>query len=73
MKPVTTIVTIFLVAISIGHFLRVIFQVKVIANGVIISIWLSILACIVTAVLAFLLWRENRKINYLKKFPLRKK
>jgi hypothetical protein len=73
MRPATTAVTIFLVTISIGHFLRVIFQVKVIANGVTIPIWLSILACIVTAVLAFLLWRENRKINYLKKFPVRKK
>ncbi len=73
MKPVTTIVAILLVAISIGHLLRVIFQLDVVANGVDIPIWVSILGCIVTAVLAFMLWRENRKINYLKRLPVRKK
>jgi flagellar biosynthesis protein FliR len=73
MKPVTTIVAILLVAISIGHLLRVIFQIDVVANGVDIPIWVSILGCIVTAVLALMLWRENRKINYLKRLPVRKK
>lgn len=61
MKPVTTIVAILLVSISIAHLLRLIFQVDVVANGVNIPIWLSILGCIVPAVLAFMLWRENRK------------
>jgi hypothetical protein len=61
MKPVTTIVVILLSAISIAHLLRLIFQVNVVANGVNIPIWLSILGCIVPAILAFMLWRENRK------------
>jgi uncharacterized membrane protein YdjX (TVP38/TMEM64 family) len=61
MKPVTTIVVILLSAISIAHLLRVILQVNVVANGINIPIWLSIFGCIVTAVLAFMLWRENRK------------
>jgi hypothetical protein len=61
MKPVTTIVVILLCAISIAQLLRLIFQVNIVANGVIIPIWLSIFGCIVPAVLAFMLWRENRK------------
>ena len=61
MKPVTTIVAILLMAISIAHLLRLIFQVNVVANGVNIPIWLSIVGCIIPAVLAFMLWRENRK------------
>ena len=61
MKPVTTIVVILLSAIAIAHLLRVILQVNVVANGVNIPIWLSIFGFIVPAVLAFMLWRENRK------------
>ena len=73
MKPVTTIVVILLSAISFGHLLRLIFQVSIIANGMNIPLWLSILGCIVPAVLAFMLWRENRKNNYLKSLPVKKK
>ena len=61
MKPVTTIVVILLCAISIAHLLRLILQVDVVANGVNIPVWLSIFGCIVPAVLAFMLWRENKK------------
>ena len=60
MKPVTTIAVLLLVAISIAHLLRLILQVDIVANGMNIPIWLSILGCIVPAVLAFKLWRENR-------------
>jgi hypothetical protein len=61
MKPVTTIVTILLIAISIAHLLRIILQVDIVANGVNIPIWLSIFGFIAPAVLAFTLWRENKK------------
>ena len=61
MKPVTTIVVILLTAISIAHLLRLILQVDIVANGVTIPSWLSIFGCIIPAVLAFMLWRENRR------------
>jgi len=61
MKPVTTIVVILLTAISFAHLLRIILQVDIVANGVNIPIWLSIFGCIIPAVLAFMLWRENRR------------
>jgi len=61
MKPVTTIVLILLIVISIAHLLRLILQVNVVANGVNIPVWLSILGCIIPAILAFMLYREHRK------------
>ena len=61
MKPVTTIVVILLSAISIAQLLRLVFQVNIVANDMTIPIWLSIFGCVVPAVLAFMLWRENRK------------
>ena len=73
MKPVTTIVVFLLSAISFAHLLRLFFQVDIVANGVNIPVWLSILGCIVPGVLAFMLWRENRKRDYLKSLPVRKK
>jgi hypothetical protein len=61
MKPVTAIVAILLVAISIAHLLRLMLQVEIVANGVNVPMWLSILGCIGPAVLALMLWREDRK------------
>ena len=61
MKPATWVATIFLALISIAQFLRFVFQVEVRANGIIIPLWPSVVACIFTGALAALLWRENRR------------
>ncbi|MCK9392316.1 MAG: hypothetical protein M0Q01_12215 [Syntrophales bacterium] len=61
MKPVTTIVVLLLIAISIAQLLRLIFQVEIIAAGFQIPVWISIFGFIIPLVLALLLWRENRK------------
>jgi len=60
MKSVTRIVVLLLAAISIQHLLRLIFRWEVIVNGIAIKLWLSIFGCIVPAVLAVLLWLENK-------------
>ena len=72
MKPVTTIVALLLVAVSMAQMLRIIFQVSIVANGMVIPIWLSIFGCIIPAGLAFMLWRENRK-DVMQAMSLRKK
>jgi len=59
MKPGTVIATAFLALVSIAQLIRVVFRIEVIANGVVIPLWPSIIACIVTAILAIMLWREN--------------
>jgi hypothetical protein len=61
MKPATIITIILLLFVSVAHLLRLIFQVKVTANGFEIPIWASIPGCVVTAALAIWLWRENKK------------
>jgi hypothetical protein len=61
MKPSTIIAVIFLLLVSIAHLLRLIFQVKVMANSVEIPMWMSVPACIVTAALAIWLFIENKK------------
>ena len=61
MKPAATITVIFLFLVSIAHLLRLLFQVKIMANAVELPMWMSIPACIVTAALAVWLWIENKK------------
>ena len=61
MKLSIAITAIFLLVVSIAHLLRLIFQVKVMANTIEIPIWMSVPACIVTAALAIWLFIENKK------------
>lgn len=61
MKPATTIATALLLLISILHLLRIVFQVKVVANDMVIPLWFSTVACIVFAFIAFMVWRENKR------------
>jgi uncharacterized membrane protein len=60
MKPSVTVVTIFLILVSMAHLLRLIFRAKVMLNNAEIPMWMSVAACIVTTVLAIWLWQENK-------------
>jgi Na+/proline symporter len=59
MKPATTITVILLILIAVAHLLRLIFHVEIVADGMTIPMWASVPACIVPAVLAVMVWREN--------------
>ena len=61
MKPAARIATIFLALVALGHLLRLVFRVEVVAGGVVVPLLASALACIVTGGLAVLLWRESRQ------------
>ncbi|MBU0483411.1 MAG: hypothetical protein KKB30_02720 [Proteobacteria bacterium] len=61
MKPVPLIVVLFLVLIAVMHLLRLIFQVEVIVAGTVLPMWMSLIGGMFTALLAVLLWRENKK------------
>jgi Na+/proline symporter len=50
-----------LIIISVAHLLRLLFQADIVINGMNIPMWVSIIACIVPAVLAVMLWRENKR------------
>lgn len=60
MKPVALITTLFLGLIAAGHVIRLLLRVPVTVDGIDIPIWASFLGALVTATLAFLLWRESR-------------
>jgi uncharacterized protein YqfA (UPF0365 family) len=61
MKPATAIAAAFLMLICIAHVLRVVSQANVIVSDIPIPIWASVVAAVVTAGLAVLVWREHKK------------
>jgi uncharacterized membrane protein len=58
-KPGTIAAIVLLILISVGQLLRVIFHVNVMANGIVIPLWPSGIACVVAVILAVMLWRES--------------
>jgi membrane protein implicated in regulation of membrane protease activity len=62
MRASTIVAVIFLFLVSMGHLLRLIFQVQIMANNTYeIPMWMSLVAFIFTAALAIWLWMDNRK------------
>jgi len=61
MKSSVVVTAIFLLVVSIVHLIRLILQWEVTVDTFDIPLWMSAAACIVTAVLAFWLWKENKK------------
>lgn len=60
-KPVAHVTSIFLGIVALAQFLRLVFQVEVMAGGVRVPLWASAVAFVVTGGLAILLWRESRR------------
>jgi uncharacterized membrane protein len=59
-RPATLVAAVVFLLIAIAQLLRLVFHVKVVANGLVIPMWPSIVACVVAAALAIWLWRESR-------------
>jgi hypothetical protein len=60
MKPFTTVAVLFLALIALVQLLRFVLGWEITVNGVIVPVWASGIAFVVAAVLAVMLWRENR-------------
>lgn len=60
MKPFTTIAVVVFSLVALLQLLRVALGWDVVVNGILIPVWGSVLACVVAATLAFMLWREAR-------------
>lgn len=58
-RPASFISALFLFLVSIGHLLRLLFNVHVVAGGVVVPVWLSLPALIVTGSLGIWLMRER--------------
>jgi hypothetical protein len=60
-KPFTAIAIVVFGLVALVHLLRLLLDWYVVVAGVSIPMWVSVLGLIVTAGLATMLWREQRK------------
>jgi hypothetical protein len=58
-KPFTTIAVVVFSLVALLQLLRVTLGWEVSVGGVIIPYWASLIACVVAATLALMLWRET--------------
>lgn len=58
-KPFTALSIFILALISIGHFLRIVFQWEAVINGTTVPVWISAVPVLFLGGLAFLLWKES--------------
>lgn len=61
MKPFTALAVILLLAIAIGHLLRVMYSWHVTLAGRLVPMWVSVVAIVVATTLAGLVWREQHR------------
>ncbi|MCX5733603.1 MAG: hypothetical protein NTW68_04660 [candidate division NC10 bacterium] len=61
MKPVARIATIFLALVALAHLFRVALQIPATVGNLVIPLWASALACVVTGGLSVMLWWESRR------------
>ena len=60
MKPFTTVAVVVFSLVALLQLVRVALGWEVSVNGIIIPFWASLIACVVAATLAFMLWRDTR-------------
>ncbi len=58
-RPFTMIATLFINLVSLGHFLRVVTAIDLIIGGFSIPLWMSAVAGVFCAGLAFMLYKER--------------
>ena len=59
MKPFTTVAVVVFSLVALLQLLRVALGWEVMVNGILIPLWASVIACLVAATLAFMVWRET--------------
>ena len=60
MKPFATVAVVVFASVALLQLLRVVWGWEITVNGVPIPLWASVVACVVAAILAFMLSRESR-------------
>ena len=60
MKPFTTVAIVVFSLVALLQLLRLALGWDVTVSGIVIPSWASVIACVVAATLAFMLWRETR-------------
>jgi len=60
MKPAALLTTLLLCIVALGHLLRFVFGIEIIAGGTVIPMWISVPGFLVSLGLAAALYRESR-------------
>ena len=60
MKPFTAVASIVFILVAAAHLLRLLADVEIAFNGRTVPIWISPIVSILSAGLAWMLWREGR-------------
>jgi hypothetical protein len=60
-KPFTRLAVVIFILIAVLQFVRVVSGWEVMLNDKMVAPWVSVVACIVAAGMAVMVWRENRR------------
>ena len=61
MKPMTSVASVLLAAVSLAHLLRIVFGTQVTIADRFIPMWVSWIGFVVAGGVAMMLWREARR------------
>jgi hypothetical protein len=61
MKPITNLAIAIFILIAVMHLMRLVFGWGVTLNGLVIPMWVSVMALLIAGALAYFLWREAYK------------
>jgi hypothetical protein len=61
MKPITNLAIAIFILIAVMHLMRLVFGWEVTLNGLVIPMWVSVMALLIAGALAYFLWREAYK------------
>ncbi len=61
MKTGALLAVIFMVVFAVLHLLRLLFGLTIVIGGITVPLWVSILAFLVSGILAVMLWREGKR------------
>lgn len=59
--PAGSVVTIFLALVAGAHLVRAVLRIEVMAAGILVPVWMSVVMFLFTGGLAIMLWRESRR------------
>ena len=60
MKPAALLAAVLLLLVAVAHLLRLFFRVEIVADGMVIPLWVSVFAVVIPSGLALWIWKEQR-------------
>jgi hypothetical protein len=61
MKPAALLAAVMLALVALAHLSRLVLRVEIVADGVVIPLWVSVFGFVVPGGIALGLWREGRE------------